>query len=865
MSEAPLNCWVPLILALAVFVLLLAPTGIGAAGGSTGRFVVASPPTSSHPRGTEGGAAFHPAPSWPGWSSATDRPSPNLRNDFARTVSLATAQCSSSYPPWAWLAFDSLDGSFWAAAPSDCVDVINASAYGSVTASYPVGEDPFGVAIDTFTADVYVTNPGSNNVTVINGSTGVTVANITVGSSPYGVAYDPSTQDVYVANGGSDNLSIISGSTERVVGSVGVGITPIGVAVDLSTGDLFVANNGSANVSVLATSNNTVVDNVPTGQNPYGVALDNVSDQVYVTNRGSDTVTVINASNDSVAVTIGTGEGLSPEGVAYNPVNGLVWVGAQFYTVLINTTTQSVLGYLTTDPSGVAVDPTNGVVCATNTANATLRCMTYPNPIFPGYFLDFAETGLPATANWSVTLYWPGYYRSTLQNLSAPDHDDIGYYVFAGAESNYTYVIPPSDGYYPTAPSDTLSLSCEPSWPGCSLTINVTFVPLSETYPVIFTATGLAQGTSWNVSLGGVANQSSTDQIVFREPNGTYAFSVLPPPGLMSRPAAGNVTVNGREVDQLVTFVSAPTYPVEFNESGLPSGVAWSVSLNGVWEIGVGRSIEFNESNGTYRYVVGQVPDFSTTTSSGSVPVNGSAAHVSIAFSMHAATGAPFELSFTQMDLPSGTLWAVDLNGSNYSSQSSRIVFGVENGTYLFSVATEPGYAASPESGTIVVAGQDVFKSIAFTVVALPLSVNFSYAIQSATCLSNGGVTNFVILSAEATGGFAPYTYRWTFPAGAANGALVGTTTSYGANNSATVAATDSDGHTATHSAQLPLVLPPCPPPAPGPGATNSSSPDLATWAIIGGGVGLALVASALVLVRSRKGNDGNGGAPPGS
>lgn len=772
-ERAALSRASPVVSSIAVFLIILGPLAFGTVGGLAFRGENPSQATRAPSLERPTHPAFHPAPTWPGWDSSKGRPSPNLPKDIANTVSLATASCTTSYPPWAWLAYDPLDNSFWVATPSSCVDVISGTpSYDGnvhVTASYAVGLDPFGVAIDTATGNVYVTNTDSNNVTVIDGATGVTVANIPVGKSPYGVAYDSSTKDVYVANGGSDNLSVISGSTEKVVASVGVGTSPIGVAADPSTGQLFVANNGSANVSVLSTSNNTVVANLNVGKNPYGVALDNASDQIYITNRGSDNISVIDAWDHSIVATIGAG--MNPEGVAYNPVNQLVWVGANFFTVLINTTTQSVLGYLATDPSGVAVNPNTGVVCVTNTANATLRCIEYPNPIYPGYSLQFVQSGLPPTANWSVTLAWPGYYRSTERNLSGFPNTVIWFYVFAGSPSNYTYVIPPADGYYPTDPTHTVSVSTD-------MRINVTFVPRSGTYQVTFAEVGLPAGAPWTATLGGVANRSSGAQITFREPNGTYPFSISGPLRFDAQPAAGSLGVNGSAILRNITFVEAPTFGVLFSETGLPSGLAWYVDLNGAWGSNTTPSIEFRETNGTYNFQVGLIP----------------------------------------------------------------------------------GYNVSPTSGSLQVRGNDVSRAFLFSVTQSPLSANFSYQIEYATCRTDGGVTNYVLLGAEAAGGTVPYSYTWSLPTGVSSGALTDTTTTFGQNNSVTLTVTDSAHSVATRSARIGMELPPCAPPARNGSPSVSAAPlSFGEWAIVGLSAAFSTSTGVALWLALR----GRGGRPP--
>ncbi len=58
--------------------------------------------------------------------------------------------------------------------------------------------------------NVYVTNSGSNTVSVINPATDIPGPPITVGSNPAGVAVNPGGA-VYVTNFGSNTVSVIRG------------------------------------------------------------------------------------------------------------------------------------------------------------------------------------------------------------------------------------------------------------------------------------------------------------------------------------------------------------------------------------------------------------------------------------------------------------------------------------------------------------------------------------------------------------------------------------------------------------------------------------------------------------------------------
>ncbi|MFZ0905602.1 MAG: YncE family protein, partial [Mycobacterium sp.] len=111
-----------------------------------------------------------------------------------------------------------------------------------VTATVPVGKDPFGVAVDPGTHTVYVTNGKDNTVSVIDASTRAVTVTVAVGKRPWGVAVDPGTHTVYDTNAGDGTMSVIDASTRTVTATVPVGKDPFGVAVDPGTHTVYVTN-----------------------------------------------------------------------------------------------------------------------------------------------------------------------------------------------------------------------------------------------------------------------------------------------------------------------------------------------------------------------------------------------------------------------------------------------------------------------------------------------------------------------------------------------------------------------------------------------------------------------------------------------
>ena len=77
----------------------------------------------------------------------------------------------------------------------------------------------------------------------------------------------------YITNSGSNNVSVIDVSTNAVVDTVDVGSQPTGVAVTPDGDFVYVANGGTTTVFVIQTSDNTVVDTADVGESPFSLGL----------------------------------------------------------------------------------------------------------------------------------------------------------------------------------------------------------------------------------------------------------------------------------------------------------------------------------------------------------------------------------------------------------------------------------------------------------------------------------------------------------------------------------------------------------------------------------------------------------------
>jgi YVTN family beta-propeller protein len=262
------------------------------------------------------------------------------------------------------------------AAPPVQAQSVAATSTLAVIRTITVGANPQGVAVNDGDDSVYVTNSGSNTVSVINGRTGTVAGTIAVGTSPQDAAVNEGDDTVYVTNADSDTVSVTNSRTGTVAGTIAVGDYPRGVAVNESDDTVYVANtsSGSNTVSVINGRSGTPAGTITVGSRPFGVVVNQNDDTVYVTNRDSGTVSVINGRSGTPVGTITVGT--NPWGVAVDQGDDTVYVtneGSNTVSV-INGRSGTPAGTITvgTNPVGVAVDQGDDSVYVTNIVSGTV-------------------------------------------------------------------------------------------------------------------------------------------------------------------------------------------------------------------------------------------------------------------------------------------------------------------------------------------------------------------------------------------------------------------------------------------------------------------------------------------------------------
>mgnify|MGYP001772731565 CR=1 FL=1 len=631
-------------------------------------------------------------------------------------------------------AYDPSNGYLYVATWTGIIYAINPQDYVSSTIrgrywTNSIAYDPSNGYLYAAGSAFYVVDPQNNSV----------IGNITYPAWTYigAIAYDPSNGYIYVADyyGQGDSLQIVDPQNNSVIGSVsgvvGGGLTAI--AYDPSNGYLYVTDLWSNSVYVIDSLNNTAIANITVGYLPYAVAYNPSNNEMYVVNGESDTLSIIvtpqNATPQTYHVTFveyglpngtwwsvdlnGTTRWSNTSSITFNvtsgvyyytvspvdgyvpsPSSGTIVVTSQNVTVYVNFTSTSItvnVFNVNGKPASTVPGVVYGVLVNSSGAQVGVQYMNYNSQIVfenvvPGtytlYIYHYPNTGLNETEYWgSLTISVAGGRNETYDFVrDMPYIDNISAYPLG----NGTYlvkvlIINPQNASISGVVTVYISSQENLSGPGPQ---------------------ALTQSTVLSHGLNTVDITYSQSQ-----PGMYYAYVVLQ--SYVQQPLGQPVVTDQYNWTELIQI----GYSVTFNETGLPPGTSWSVTLNGTTRSSTSSTITFVVPPGVYYYNVSPVPGYYATPSAGSIDVNGSNVTVHVTFTPKTfiMTGdAVFEnngqrlvLTSDSQDANGAVFWGAGFNGEylnltvRASVQYSASVPG--DGLVLYLFVSPSGWGVEPQ------------------------------------------------------------------------------------------------------------------------------------------------------------------------
>jgi DNA-binding beta-propeller fold protein YncE len=156
-----------------------------------------------------------------------------------------------------------------------------------------VGQEPYGIAVDSGRHRLYVANQRSNSISIFDINTLDLIDTLNLGtiSGLSGIAIDTVRQIIYAPARFTNELTAINIGPRSILWSTGTGSSPNSVALHSNGGVAYVTNQGSNSLTTTRLTDGDRQDSAAGGQ-PSHVYFDQVSHRVYVTNYQDGTLDI---------------------------------------------------------------------------------------------------------------------------------------------------------------------------------------------------------------------------------------------------------------------------------------------------------------------------------------------------------------------------------------------------------------------------------------------------------------------------------------------------------------------------------------------------------------------------------------------
>jgi len=393
-------------------------------------------------------------------------------------------------------------------------------------------------------------------------------------------------------------------------------------------------------------SPSSVASSVPAGSSirvglgPFGIAYNPVNGLLYVTNFGSSNISVVNTTTNRIVAWIPLPFGI--ETLAVDTSNGMVYVAEAVYRVyVINSSTNQVqwtiplLSYGC--PTGCAphvqvFDPANGDIYVTDLTSDNVSVI-HGNTVVTVIPVGAAPNGAAYdSATGEVFVSNEGNTNFTnLTVINGTTNRVVGQVYPSGGGPGVAYASSNGEMYACTngnEPGFTNDVSVSN---GTSNAV-VASIPISAAcgsalydpnngYVYITDRDHIGGQPASNVTI----IDPATNRIVLTQP------VQLGPIGVAYDSANHNVYVADSDTNNI--SILPQIFRLTVHETGLPSGTNWSATVGGTTFSSTTPTITFPETNGTFSFTIGNVTNRSANPSSGTVTVAGGPRELNVTFS----------------------------------------------------------------------------------------------------------------------------------------------------------------------------------------------------------------------------------------
>jgi YVTN family beta-propeller protein len=169
---------------------------------------------------------------------------------------------------------------------------------------------------------IYVT---AEKLVIINTRTMKVVAQVKTGMMPYYVSVGPNEKYIYVTNKGSNTLSILSFPLGKIVSTISTGPGPSHIAFSPDGRRLYITETGGETVSVIDLKKQALVKSIKVGKDAHAIDV-TPEGIIFMSNRGDNSVYMIDPSSLKIKKKIAIPV---PDHIAVGPEGKKVYIGSR--------------------------------------------------------------------------------------------------------------------------------------------------------------------------------------------------------------------------------------------------------------------------------------------------------------------------------------------------------------------------------------------------------------------------------------------------------------------------------------------------------------------------------------------------------
>jgi YVTN family beta-propeller protein len=196
-----------------------------------------------------------------------------------------------------------------------------------LSGAIPVGIAPTDMIYNPLNNLIYVSNSGSNTVSVIDSYSNTVLQNISVGIDPRAISLNTLQNTVYVLCNGSSDIYVIDCDSNNVLGSpLSV---PFGLLSDIEycpiNNFMYFSATLLGDIKVIDCSSNTIVSNISIGVGVTYISYNPVNNKMYISRVTTQSIVILECSNNTVfgsPIIVGA----TPEKALFVPSNNYMYV-----------------------------------------------------------------------------------------------------------------------------------------------------------------------------------------------------------------------------------------------------------------------------------------------------------------------------------------------------------------------------------------------------------------------------------------------------------------------------------------------------------------------------------------------------------